>query len=65
VTEDLKSKIEENAAGPKQVSGDEATVQAHDPSQQIEAARFLSGNEAVKAKNRGLRFSKISPPGAV
>ncbi len=65
MSEALQQKIEENATGPKLVTGDEATVQAHDPAQQIEAARFLSSSQAVKQPKRGLRFNKISPPGAV
>ena len=50
---------------PKRMKGDEGEVEMHPLTDQIAAARFAASATAVDASNtRGLRYSKISPPGA-
>jgi hypothetical protein len=60
----LEDKIRENAEGPAKASGDAGSVEQHKLAEQIEADRYLASKEAVKSKKRGLRFSKLVPPGA-
>lgn len=64
VADNLEDKIRDNAAGPAKVSGDAGSVEQHKLTEQVEAAKFLASKEAVKKKGRGLRFSKLVPPGA-
>jgi hypothetical protein len=64
VPDELEDKIRDNAAGPAKVSGDAGSVEQHKLTEQVEAAKFLAAKEAVKKKNRGVRFSKLVPPGA-
>lgn len=56
--------IRENAQGPAEARGDSGSVKQHSLKDQIEADRFLASKQAVKSKSRGVRFTKISPPGA-
>ncbi|MGE3807694.1 MAG: hypothetical protein AB7K24_23780 [Gemmataceae bacterium] len=62
--ENLDDTIRENAEGPSKASGDAGSVEQHKLSEQIEADKYLASKEATKKKTRGLRFSKITPPGA-
>jgi hypothetical protein len=64
-SESITQAIVDTATGPKSVSSDQGTVVAHSLSDLIEAERYLASNKAVKKANRGLRFSKFIPPGAV
>jgi hypothetical protein len=64
VADDLDDQIRDNAAGPAKVSGDAGSVEQHSLADQVEAAKFLAAKEAVKKKHRGLRISRLSPPGA-
>lgn len=63
---DLDSTIEQNAQGPKRVMTDAAsvTVEQHSLTEQIAADKYLASRSAASSPNRGLRFSKLSPPGA-
>lgn len=66
MSEELRSAIESTATGPKRVRTDAGEVEAQDISQQIEADKYLSARSAVSAagnRHRGLRFSKLIPPG--
>lgn len=65
MAEDLQQTIRENAAGPKRAQGDSGSVEQHPLPEQIEADRYLASKEAVKKGRRGLRFSKLVPPGSV
>ena len=58
--------IEQNAAGPKQVSADGVTVQQHSLPDQIAADKYLAGKRAV-SRNPAKAFTrvKIVPPGTV
>lgn len=62
--EELEQAIAENARGPSRVAGDSATVEQHRITDQIAADRYLASKKAAKSRTRGLRFSKIVPPGA-
>ncbi|GDY15138.1 hypothetical protein LBMAG53_40160 [Planctomycetota bacterium] len=56
--------IEQNATGPKQVTGDTGSVVQHNLADQIAADRYLASKAAVRRKGRGIVISKIVPPGA-
>jgi hypothetical protein len=60
----LDQSIRENAQGPAEAHGDSGGVKQHSLKDQIEADRYLASKEAAKTKSRGLRFTKLSPPGA-
>ena len=66
VAEELDIAIEQNAAGPKQVSADGMTVQQHSLPDQIAADKYLAGKRAA-SKNPAKAFTrvKIVPPGTV
>jgi len=61
---DLTDTIRDNAAGPKRAQGDSGSVDQHSLKDQIEADRYLASKEASKRRDRGLRMSRIAPPGA-
>lgn len=63
-TGSLDDAIRENAQGPAEAHGDSGGVKQHSLKDQIEADRFLASKQAVKSKSRGVRFTKIAPPGA-
>mgnify|MGYP000129695451 FL=1 len=63
MAEDLEQTIRENAAGPKRAQGDSGSVEQHSLADQIEADRYLASKEAVKKPTKGLRFTKLVPPG--
>jgi hypothetical protein len=56
--------IRESAQGPAKASGDSGSVEQHNLSDQIEAAKFLGSKDAASSTNRGLKFNKLVPPGA-
>jgi len=60
----LDQTIADNAAGPKRAQGDAGSVEQHAPKDQIEVDRYMASKCAVKRKDRGLRMSRIAPPGA-
>lgn len=60
----LADAIRENASGPASASGDSASVSQHSLKDQIEADRYLASRAAVSQRHRGLRFSRVVPPGA-
>ena len=60
---ELQQAIIDNAAGPRKVEGDEATVEQHSIPDQIKAAQFAAARTGVANPNRGIRFTQIMPPG--
>lgn len=64
MADELKDKIKENAAGPASAEVDGQRVTQHNLKDQIEADRYTKSSEAVAKSGRGLRFSKLVPPGA-
>ncbi|MGD9692377.1 MAG: hypothetical protein AB7R63_13140 [Phycisphaerales bacterium] len=63
-TPDLEQSIADNAAGPRRAQGDSGSVEQHSLTDQIEADRYLASKAASKRPDRGLRMSRIAPPGA-
>lgn len=59
----LHDKIRKVAEGPLKVSGDAGSVEQHKITDLIEADRYLATKEAAGKPNRGIRFSKLVPPG--
>jgi hypothetical protein len=62
--EQIKAAIDANAQGPAKASGDSGSVEQHKLTDQIAAARFIAGQNAMSTPTRGLRFNKLVPPGA-
>jgi hypothetical protein len=62
-TTSIADAIRESAAGPKKASNDAGSVEQHPIADQIAADRYLASKEAVSRRNRGLRLSRIVPPG--
>lgn len=63
MTDNLDDTIRQNAQGPAKVAGDAGSVEQHPLSELIEADRYLASKESVRQPKRGLRFSKLVPPG--
>ena len=61
----LEETIAENAAGPKRAQGDAGSVEQHSLQDQIAADRYLASKAAVQRRGKGLRLTKIVPPGTV
>jgi len=61
---DIDQAITDNASGPKRAQGDSGSVEQHSLIDQIEADRYLASKAAAKRRDRGLRMTRISPPGA-
>ena len=60
----LEQTIRDNASGPAEAHGDAGGVKQHPLKDQIEVDRFLASKQAARSKSRGIRFSKLAPPGA-
>jgi len=64
MAEDLDNVIEQNAAGPKQVTADGVTVQQHSLADQIAADKHLASKRATADPRKAFCRVKIVPPGA-
>ncbi|MCL4742271.1 MAG: hypothetical protein KJZ54_08715 [Phycisphaerales bacterium] len=62
--EELEQAIKDNAAGPAKAAVDGQSVEQHSLRDQIDADRYLASKEAVRRKDRGLRLTRLIPPGA-
>ena len=62
--ETITDAIRQNAAGPAKASGDQGSFEQHSIQDQIAADRYLAGKRAATKPHRGLRFTRIIPPGA-
>lgn len=62
--EELEQAIKDNAAGPARAAVDGQSVEQHSLRDQIDADRYLASKEAVRRKDRGLRITRLIPPGA-
>ena len=62
---DLSDKIEEAAEGPKRMTTDAGSVEAHDLGQLVEADRYLQQKAAAAAPHRRIGYGKFVPPGTV
>jgi len=61
----MSDSIEDRAKQPKKVTGDAGSVEQHPINDQIDAERYEKNKEAVEKPHRGLRFTKMIPPGTV
>lgn len=61
----IEEAIAENATGVKRMRIGNEEAEAHPVADQIAAAKFLGGQEAVRSSSGPLVFRKIQPPGAV
>jgi len=61
---ELSDAIKQNAQGPKRVENDATSAEQHSLKEQIAADKHLASQAAASHRFRGLRFNKISPPGA-
>ncbi len=61
---DLEDKILENASAPKSVEIDGQKVEQHSLTEQIAADNYLASKKAMKSKNSGLKFNRMSHGGA-
>lgn len=64
MADDLSQEIRDAAAGPQQVTVDGQTVQQRPLAELVEADRYLASKTAAAKNHRGLRFTKLVPPGA-
>ena len=62
--DNLEDAIRDNAAGPAEAHGDAGGMKQHSLKDQIEADRYLASKLAMQKKRRGIRLSRITPPGA-
>ena len=61
----LDKAIEDNAIGPKSVSGDAGGVEQHSLPDQIAADKHLASKRAMGSKGLGIKLVKLSPSGTV
>ena len=64
MAEELDQTIRDNAQGPRGAQGDSGSIEQHSLAEQIEADHYLATKNAVKKPARGLRFTKLVPPGS-
>jgi hypothetical protein len=64
VADDLEARIEEVAAKPASVTVDGQTVVMPKLPELIAADQYLASKAAAEAAHRGLRITKLIPPGA-
>jgi hypothetical protein len=62
---DQSGQIQTNALAPAQVTVDGTTVQQQKVPDQILGDRYAATASALGKRRRGLRFSKLIPPGPV
>lgn len=65
MADDLQETIENAAANPKATVTDGLAVTGHSLPELIEADRYLGERTAANGRNRGLRCTKLLPPGTV
>lgn len=63
MSDELRDKIAEVAAGPKRVRTDAGEVESQDLAAMVEADKYLTAKTAAQSKFRGLRLNKLLPPG--
>ena len=64
MADELDNVIKQNAEGPAKAAGDSGSMEQHRLSEQIAADKHLASKQAAKSKGLGLKFTKLSPPGA-
>jgi hypothetical protein len=62
--DEILEAIDTNLTGPAEVEGDAGRVRQHSLKDQLEYARYVAGRDAAAlGSGRGLRFTKLVPPG--
>lgn len=61
---DLSDTIETLAAAPASVSAGDTSVSEQPIGEVIKADQYLAQKDAAEKVHRGLRFTKLKPPGA-
>lgn len=61
----LEETIAENAAAPQEVEADGVRVRSKTLTEQIAADKYLKGTTSAEAGMRGMRLTRLVPPGAV
>ncbi|OHB60788.1 MAG: hypothetical protein A2Y12_16090 [Planctomycetes bacterium GWF2_42_9] len=64
MADNLEKSILDNASSPAKVSSDGVSIEQHPLSDQIAADKYLASKTATQRKGLGIKFSKLSPPGA-
>lgn len=59
----LDQAIADNAAGPKQATGDTGSVEQHPLPDQIAADKYLAAKKAARRRGKGVSLTKLVPPG--
>ena len=65
MAETLENTIRQNSEGPAKASGDGVSVEQHPLTDQIAADKYLASKTATQNKGLGIKFTKLSPPGAI
>jgi hypothetical protein len=65
MAETLENTIRQNSEGPAKASSDGCSVEQHPLGDQIAADKYLASKTAAQTKGLGIKFTKLSPPGAV
>lgn len=60
----MEQALIKNASAPKSAQVDGQRVEQHSLSELIQADRYLAGKKAAKCRKCGLKFTKMSHPGA-
>ena len=60
----ISDAIRKNATGPKSAEVDGQKVEQHSLKDQIAADEYLASKKALKSRNSGLKFTKMSHSGA-
>jgi hypothetical protein len=63
--DDLAAAAYAAATDPKSSEADGVRVVGQDASQAVEALKFVAAAQGAAKKGRGLRFTKLVPPGTV
>ncbi len=63
ISETITSTLVTAAEGPKKVKGDAGEVEQQDLMALIEADRYFAARAAASKGARGIRFTKLIPPG--
>ena len=65
MSDPIATAISTNAQQPRRVKGDEGEVEQQPIQDQIKADQYIAGKTAMSQPSRGLRFSKLVPPGCI
>ncbi|GEM_PF-1193593 len=64
MSSDLDKRVEEALDRPRSVQTDAGSVSERPIREVIEGVRYLQSRRAAQRPHRGLRFTKLRPPGA-